>query len=839
MTYKARFVHGSRSLNLDAGEFDLYQDFIFPGADESLNVSTPNVGSMSGGSVISKTPQDRWWAWSVRIMGTTIAQTHMAARRLSMWLSQAVEDKTDKVYFEYTPSYNVPAPIWGQHGAPYRFEVKAAIVDMDGSYYVADIPSKALILPVSLLVAPYALGARQILAQAKGAVFEDTGGTADGLSRGTIINGGITNLVVNPSFETNTTGWAGSGGAIERTTDQAWAGSYGLRLTVSTTNTLAVAALANATTGAPLTQQNYVASVRVYIPAQMVGKAVSLTIWESGGASAAEATVTKSLTPSVAGWQYMFATGTVKKADRTALAVYLGITASATTPAGSWVIWDAVQLVGPDVFNIYPYIDGDKIGCVWNGDGTAHANTSTSTGGYCRIPVTSSNYFDMKQGSICAVMKMPYANTDVPSGNNNRVFYTDTALRVMFYETSDVFTIHDNTSSTDVAASWSAGGIIVVHATWGPAGMKVYFNATASAAATYTNPGAAAYCYIGSNASSPPTERILATFLDFSVWDVPLTATEVAADYAEIRAHIDGGDGEGQRLSSIPYMWTKDGDNQVDNYYDATHNHYAIINGIPGTTEAYTEIEGTPSAAFSGIHLSNFTTKRYFSPSIFFKDSSGTDDASAVGGKAHVTSTDQSAAELSEAGMSWTKSAYPEFSAMPFYILTRMKAASSVYARIQSYVSSATYGINITTDYSRPVAIGSSSYYILRTIAGMTQKNYSGYDTDTEEVEVYGFITSGTVNVSLDYAVMFPRPYLYCYGYAITKFMLKDNTITKITGGAAVGMIEVLKPIGDSIELSPNRYNILQSLMGCEDSDATLTTTLTYVIYATPRYRLV
>ncbi|MFA5376896.1 MAG: hypothetical protein WC455_14190 [Dehalococcoidia bacterium] len=830
MTYKARFTHGSRHFDIDANEFSLYQDFVFPAADESLNISSPNVGSTSGGQVISKTPQDRWWAWSVRIMGTTIAQTHMAARRLSMWLSQAVEDKTDKVYFEYTPSYNVPAPIWGQHGAPYRFEVKAAIVDLDGSYYVAEIPERALILPISLLVGPYALGARQLLCQAKGLVYENTHGTEDGLSRGTIIGLVGTQLIPNPSFETNTTGWTAVDCTLAQTTDQAWIGSYGMRQVVSTTNTAAYAYYADVVTGTPIAQAAYTVQARFYAPAEMVGKNIGISIYETGGAAAAANTVLVNKT-AVAGWNFISATGTVAQADRTALRAYLRIPAAATVEAGSWIIWDAVMMQAAT--EARPYFDGDQIGCVWTG--TAHESTSTATAGYVRIKLADLPEFSARQGTICVALKHL---ADYASGANKYVF-SDSTFEASYTIATDDWRLTDGTNTVEGAAqTFVSGDIDILHFVWSPGRLEIYLNGAPYAAGTTFTPWTLGdYLYIGSQET--PAGQIGDTFMDFTIWDVALSAAQVLADYTDISAHINGGDGYGQRLSSIPYLWTKDGDNVVDNYCDATHNHYAIINGIPGTTEAYTEIEGTPSAAFSGIHLSNFTTKRYFSPSIFFVDSSGTADAGAVGGEAHVTLTDQSAAELSESGMSWTKSAYPEFSAMPFYILTRMKAASSVYARIQSYVSSATYGVNITTDYSRPVAIGSSSYYILRTIAGMTQKNYSGYDADTEKVEIYGFITSGTVNVSLDYAVMFPRPYLYCYGYAITKFMLKDNTITKITGGSAVGMIEVLKPIGDSIELSPNRYNILQSLMGCEDSDATLTTTLTYVIYATPRYRLV
>lgn len=846
MTYKARFVHGNRYFNLDAGEFSLFQDFIFPAADEALNVSTPNVGSMSGGRVVSKTAQDRWWAWSVMVTGTTNAQTHLAARRLSAWLSQSIEDKTDKVYFEYTPNYVIPAPIWGQHGAPYRFEVKAAIVDLDGSYYVAEIPNKVLILPISLFVAPYALGARQKLAQAMGAVFEDAYGTADGMPRGTIINGGLTNRVPNSSFETNTTGWAATNGAIERTSEQAWVGSYGLRLTVATTNTTAVAAYGNVYTGTPLGQLNYVLSARVYIPSDMVGKTVSISIGESGGTSAAEETVAKSLTPTVSDWHYMFATGTLKKADRTAISVYLGINAAATTYAGHWVIWDAIQLVGPDVYNIYPYIDGDQIGCAWTG--TAHGTTSTSTAGYLRIPVTSGDAINMANGSMIAILKMPFASTDIPADSDNRVMYTNTGLRVFFHKADSKFYIHDNTTSVGVDASWAAGDIITVHAAWGPAGMWVAYNGTASATQRYVNPGAAAYVYIGSNVSSPPTERILGTFLDFSLFGQPFTATQMTADYANSHAHADGGDGMGQRLSSTPYLWTKDGDSQVDNCTQGTtYNHWAVAAGIQGGVDAETEIVGTLGTAYATVNLSNFASRNYVNPAaadtMFFADNSGTPLAGACGGEVDVTSISTTSLLISSTSNAFKLGKIPEIIGKDVIIFTRVIDAATSYLRLQQTNFFGAVA-SVTGDTSRPYATSANNARLFRVppVSILSVLNWSDYPSGQVTISIDGKRITGTNNVNVDYLAAFPRPFLTIKGSpnsvqgTLVYFSLKGERYTCGNSSAAEYVWRIL---GDPIEFTPNRYNLLQSLMGDESNDPVIASTLTYTIYITPRYLLI
>lgn len=53
------------------------------------------------------------------------------------------------------------------------------------------------------------------------------------------------------------------------------------------------------------------------------------------------------------------------------------------------------------------------------------------------------------------------------------------------------------------------------------------------------------------------------------------------------------------------------------------------------------------------------------------------------------------------------------------------------------------------------------------------------------------------------------------------------------------GTIAGNKISGDPIEFVPNKYNLLQALMGDESNDPVTASTLTYTIYVTPRYSLV
>ncbi len=815
MAYKARFVHGSRYFNLDSGEYDLFQDFSFPAVDESLNASPSPAGSMTGGMVVSKTAEDRWWSWSVRIQGSSGAQTHMAARRLSAWLNGAIADKSDKLYFEYTPNYVIPAPVWGQHGAPYRFEVKAAIVDLDGAYYHYTIPDQVLIVPISLYIGPYALGARQRLAQAKGTIIEDTMTSLDGLSRGTIISGWSDNNISNPIFANSTwdTGWTAAANCIAQLNtdpEYVYIGSRSAQLT------------ATAATLRTFTQSINVGNTNPHIIAAWVkkpdGSAVTssdVDLFYNGSVGVDGAYACGN------GWYLVWASIT-----GVASAVSAGVY---PLPTNSTIYVGGVSV--HETTGLRNLVYGDMLGASWGG--TAHESVSAGSAGYLRIPTTG--IIDKSAGSIMVAIKhnQPYTRP------TNGILFTDGVLNAYYNVTADKYYFTDGTNilSGGAAQTFAYGDIQVLHFVWGKSGLAVYLNGSAYDSGTSFTPWTVGeYLYIGSDAT--PASHIGATFLGMSIWDKQLTAAQVAADYALISPHIRGGDGLGQRLSSIPYLWTKDGDNQVDNYTDATHNHYAIAAGIQGSTEAETEITGTAGTAFGGIHLSNFVTQRFFSPSIFFVDSSGTADAAAVGGQAHVTATGQSNIELAETGMSWYKYQYPEFSAMEFYILARMKAASTIYGRIQPYIASSGYAVNTSTDNSPIYSMG-NAYLLYRTNAGITEKNYTGYDSGSEYIQTYGYVSAGTVNVSLDYMAVFPRPYLYCYTYKTAKFTLRNKSLVVESAAPFVGKVTVLHPIGDPIEFTPNRYNILQSLMGCPFDDPSLSYTLTYDIYYTPRYLLI
>jgi hypothetical protein len=180
-----------------------------------------------------------------------------------------------------------------------------------------------------------------------------------------------TNLIVNPSFETNTTSWTAIGGSIARSTTHQYHGAYGLAITPSAATTdgarYDTVALTSGTTYA------YSAKVR-----GVAGLKYKLAIETTGGVELNAVTFT-----ATGRWQwisgYYTETSsttrrfTVRKAGHTSTAIFY---------------LDGVQLEAIAAGELAStYLDGDQLGLVpnqsppafvWNG--TPHASTSTRSG---------------------------------------------------------------------------------------------------------------------------------------------------------------------------------------------------------------------------------------------------------------------------------------------------------------------------------------------------------------------------------------------------------------------------------------------------------------------------
>jgi hypothetical protein len=213
-----------------------------------------------------------------------------------------------------------------------------------------------------------------------------------GILAGYVTSTTRTNLVTNPSFETNTTGWAVSGatGTITRTTSQFLFGvASGARSFTSTgTGYINNPSITGLTVG-----QSYTASAYVKSSTSRNAR-ILINFYNSSGGFVSQAAGTTSAT-STTQWQRRTVTGTVPAtADRAT--IFLDITNGVN---GDTHYWDGILF--EQAASALPYFDGTYAdpytgytltAQAWNG--TANASTSTATWGLNSSYVNSNYVLD-------------------------------------------------------------------------------------------------------------------------------------------------------------------------------------------------------------------------------------------------------------------------------------------------------------------------------------------------------------------------------------------------------------------------------------------------------------
>lgn len=174
-----------------------------------------------------------------------------------------------------------------------------------------------------------------------------------------------TNLVTNPSFETNTTGWATGGtNSLACSDDQQWAGNYSLEVTYGNNSVLARHAVSLATS------TTYRLTARLYVPDNWDGGNIALDI--NGLASATLTTISQwTAGTDPAGEWVLLEAQLVIAADG---AGNIDLSAGGSPTAGRKVYLDAVQVEAKTDYHT-TYCDGDQPGCTWTDK--AHGSTST------------------------------------------------------------------------------------------------------------------------------------------------------------------------------------------------------------------------------------------------------------------------------------------------------------------------------------------------------------------------------------------------------------------------------------------------------------------------------
>ena len=151
-----------------------------------------------------------------------------------------------------------------------------------------------------------------------------------------------------------------------------------------------------------------------------------------------------------------------------------------------------------------------------------------------------------------------------------------------------------------------------------------------------------------------------------------------------------------------------------------------------------------------------------------------------------------------------------------------------------------TLGYSVSGEASRQYATSSAACRLFKApMVSYRSVLPDAFDTDAYPllVKVWGYRNTGTNDLYVDYVAIFPRPYMMVKnGSVFAEIWIKGRTIE--TRAASVPAASYMLPVGDTIEFTPNRYNLLQSLLGAENEDPVISSTLTYDIYYTPRYTI-
>lgn len=348
-----------------------------------------------------------------------------------------------------------------------------------------------------------------------------------------------TNLVTNGGFESNTTGWSPFNATLSRVANPKF-GANAMRVTRSAAGLFAAnwttTTISGATAG-----RSFTASAWIYAPADAVGLAITVRIYEQEGASGQQwTTATPTL---VAGWQRVSVSRTLAQNDRTNL--YLELAIDTGDPAYFEV--DGVQIEEQPIAT--PYVETD-------------GGSASRSAGRVQAPAS---LLDETQGWVALRVRMgwgvgaePHGGASFPhlmlwqdSGSERLVFFYNEGSNTWGFDRDS----GAGSNAVTVVSAHARGDVITIIAAWTSTQIKLSVNGAAfSSAANTTIPTLAASTFdIGSAASSLSIDSDI-------LWFASGTGTLTDADAATLHAFGNSdhapGDFPGTCTAVIPFTNT-------------------------------------------------------------------------------------------------------------------------------------------------------------------------------------------------------------------------------------------------------------------------------------------
>jgi hypothetical protein len=793
MGYVAKLVRGAKYIDLSSGRYDLGLDF------KPLSV---------GGAARSEAAGAISWGFTIKVTGASSAEVRRGVDDVANFLEGA-GDTANPTYFEWTPDNNVSAaPVWGQFGAARRVKIYNGQVDYWDNYFQAEVRGTMTFAAVSMTVSGEIEGVRQLAATAKGGVSEDWIGTTDGHSRGVTVpdpdetNG---NYFYNPIFSSSAWGdtWGpGAGATFAKNINPKFIpfGNISARL-ASTSDTTGILT-ANINVG---DTGDYMLST--YVIQENLGALTSTNAQLHYNGTALTTTFANK------GNGFYRISAPVVGAGNSAVPVGILAKASNVIYTGGFQLEKRKYLT--------PLMCGDFLGHSWQG--TPHGSRSMRNTAYLRLPVA--DVLDSYVSTMRFVWTPDRSSAIFLAGAaNGYIFHSSVSasFRLYFDFSADRWDFMG--SPTAGAVTFPAGTPIVFHVISNNGTYSLYINGAfvLTAASPYQDP-ASGYLYLGS--SSTPDQYCGGT-LGTAIAIRAFSAAEVLADYNNIAQLI----ADGQSVDPIPYVWTKDGDNIVDNVDSGTSENWCVIGGVQGDLPAEVEAKltvGGMNAADAYIGRLHWDYDQFIDPDFLTNASLGT---------VSVTNSD-------------TTLTYIPFDDDEFRLIADRKLSVMVRA-----IEGTANNLSLRTGISP----GGAYYYTPYLSSNWGTAGTTTIDSSPEiyfvrDEEFYRTLgitragsvfigakrNAGTANLIVHSVGILPSP--------TTRFVNQSaGTVAPTilyTGGKAFEATGTSLQYGYTVQgaplqVMPNKYNVLVSYLGREAVTSAGTNTLTYsAVYITPRWK--
>lgn len=812
MDYLLRITRAGQALIEfdDEGTYQLGEGFIPPDAQiETALASGTSANQWGGGTPAVRRAKNVELKLPVSIESTSAAGVEQAFDNLRRVLHEAGEG--EPTYLEWRPIGSLPVPRWGQWNALRRWEIVSGRVSKPRGYGRYSRETRLNECPVVLSVKSIPFGARQRLGSARGGIRLATEGSPGNKPRGLIIAPAGRNLFANPIFSTSassfTDQWDSTGAVEEMSFEHRQFGVpiprlvghdgsdriLGKDIELSDTKQYSIQALVRRPDGQPVTAED---AVLTYGFADLASSYIHL-----GN-----------------GWYRIAATfdglggpsqlGIIVRAHRSVFVAGMQLEESAYCT---------------------PFWYGEALGASWAG--TPYQSTINREEG--RLIYNGADLIVSAEGTLTIVW-MPDRSSDADTGK--RYLFSNSPDQFYMYYSGEDGKFYVGNWFNEIAVTqeqtFDAWKPIVFHVTWG-SHLRLYINGAEAAAQEILAGIPVGNLFIGSDYFI--SKHASGVFLGLTTYDQEFTPDQVAADYANMLPLLE----RGERIDHLPFLWTKDGDNVVDNGFAGNLSHVAVAADVAGDVPALTElwcsaVVDDPGLRRVGkIYLGLFGAKAEtgFPSNALFLDLAGTADANALGGQTKSWS-------MLETESSWLSVGQRQMLAnlqdKEFYLLFRARAATGTSGKLSLWaalnVGNARYmsdkQIVSFNDTYQLVLLGRLQFLMDDRLFKLTSPMGVSFRIVKE---------GGSLDTLLDYIAVCSGP-LVLLDAANASLMYKDFLLTERTAcvlSSGNAFVEPLPLVGDQIEFAPDALNVLMVFLG----DGDITYKLTYSkIYVTPRY---